>query len=578
VALTITYKGKIASTTAATSYTATTSWTPTSNSLLVAFVVTCLGSSPIDPTSVTGHGQTYAKVTGFSAYTLSTTHLLSIWVAKAGGSPSNSAASASYGAVNQTGGVVIEYEITGADLAGTAAQAILQTVTATGTATSHTSTNLLAAAGSTDNRSMAFCVHLANEATTPAGGNWTETAGADGNFNTPPTGAEVQHTASTFDRSPAASWTTSSAYRVFAIEVKNDQAKSVSLTGQAVTLGQGTLTPVAYDAQVSWAELDVPLAAGNPTLTGLAATAAQGTLGVSHTQALTGQEAAVAQGAVVAAHAQPLTGQELATAQGVLGTQRVLALGGLAASVAGTGPTAAHAQPLTGQEVATAAGALGAARSVTLTGQEAATAQGALAPALVVSLTGQSVTVEQGALTPQTASSVVVQLGGLQATVEQGDLGTAREHALLGMDAVVEAGDIVVGQEGLPTGGAVYTGGWIERESPYVVLRRQIEAERKARAITKRASVVIERVAREQVQHTTVADEVARTAALVKALERAGIAWQQQFDAALDAYRSYLMTAEIAMLLEARGIYAEIDRREAEYYNAAATLLLLTEH
>jgi len=499
MALAITYKGKIASTTAATSYTATTSWTPTADSLLVAFVVTCLGSSPVDPTTVSGHGQTYSKLTGFSAYTLSTTHLLSIWVAKAGSSPTSTAASASYGAVNQTGGVVIEYEITDADLSGTAAQAFIQTVTANGSATSHTGTNLLNAAGSSDNRAMAFYVHLANEATTPAGGNWTETSGADGNFNTPATGAEVQHTASTFDRTPAASWTTSSAYRVFAVEIKRNQNVTVTLTGLGATAAQGTLTATPYDAAVSWAELDVPSAGSGTSvsLTGLQATAAQTMPGVLHTQGLTGQEATAAQTMPTVAHAQPLTGQEATGAITGPSVARSKALTGLEATAGLTGPSVAHTQPLAGLEAtaaqtmptpqsgyqvaltglqATAAQTmpgvahtqpvtgLDATTAITgptvahaqgLTGQEATAAQTSPTAAVAKALTGLEATgaitgpsvlhaqglagaqaaVEQGTITPQQTGATTVALTGLEATVAQTGPGVSHAQGLTGLEA-----------------------------------------------------------------------------------------------------------------------------------------------
>jgi hypothetical protein len=131
---------------------------------------------------------------------------------------------------------------------------------------------------------------------------------------------------------------------------------------------------------------------------------------------------------------------------------------------------------------------------------------------------------------------------------------------------------------GLVRGGAFNSGGWIERESPYVILRRKLEAERRRLAIPVKASSVIERVAREQAGRAEVINELARTQELVTELERAGIAWKRSYDAALTAYRDYLLTAEISVLLAARGIYAELDKRETEYYDAAVTLLLLQEH
>jgi len=218
MAIGITYKSRVASTTGATSYTCAPTWTPAAQSLAVAFVVTCLAATPLDPTTVTGHGVSYSKLT-LSARTLSTTHAVSIWVAKMGASPTNVACVASYGAVTQTGGLIIEFEVTGHDNSGTALAAIIQNPTNTGTATSGNVT--LAGAGGVNNRPMSFWLHLYNEATTPkASQNWVETSGADGNFTNPPTGGEAQHNVTSFDTAPTASWTNSSLWRGVAIEIK----------------------------------------------------------------------------------------------------------------------------------------------------------------------------------------------------------------------------------------------------------------------------------------------------------------------------------------------------------------------
>lgn len=224
MALGFTFRASIFSTTAATSYATTSTYTPAANSLLVAFEVNSLASSPLEPSTFTGHGVTWTKVTLTGAgRLLSTTHSISIWVANAGASPSSAAATAGFGAVSQTGCAIIEYEITGADMTGGAVNAILQAITSTGTSNNVTATNLLNDNHAELNKAMAFWVHLANQATTEGGGNWSEPAGSDGNFNSPATGAEAQITATTYDRSPAASWATSSAYIVAAVEIRATQ-------------------------------------------------------------------------------------------------------------------------------------------------------------------------------------------------------------------------------------------------------------------------------------------------------------------------------------------------------------------
>lgn len=209
------FRSGVYSTTAATSYTAAPTWTPGANSLLVAFVVTTLGATPLDPTTVTGHGVSFTKLT-LSARTLSTTHAVSVWIADAGASPTSVACVASYGAVSQTGGAVIEFEATGADMT-TLAGSVVQNPTNTGTATSGSVT--LASAGNANNRPISFWLHLANEATN-AQTNWTLTAGATGNFNTPPTGAAGQFRSDAFETPATASWTGNVLWRGVALEVK----------------------------------------------------------------------------------------------------------------------------------------------------------------------------------------------------------------------------------------------------------------------------------------------------------------------------------------------------------------------
>ncbi len=218
MALVITLRSFVGVTTGASSYTAAPTYTPAANSLLISFVEGSLAASPTDPTSVTGHGISFGQITVTG--TLSTTHIMSVWTADAGASPSSVACVATF-ASGRTGGCIHEYEVTGAFMAAGVGLggAILQCETATGTAAGFTATNLLAAATSADNRAMAVWLHLANEVTASVGGNWAEPANADHNFNSPPTGFESQVAASAFDRSPGATWSTSSLYRVIALEI-----------------------------------------------------------------------------------------------------------------------------------------------------------------------------------------------------------------------------------------------------------------------------------------------------------------------------------------------------------------------
>src|SRR3954462_1954114 len=99
----ITCRGTVFSTTAQSSYTTTqTAYTPAADSLLVAFVANSLAATPLDPTTFTGHGVTWTKLT-LGTRLLSTTHCLSVWVALAGKTPSSTKVVADYGGINQTG-------------------------------------------------------------------------------------------------------------------------------------------------------------------------------------------------------------------------------------------------------------------------------------------------------------------------------------------------------------------------------------------------------------------------------------------------------------------------------------------
>lgn len=135
MALAFTRRASLYSTTAAASYATTGTYTPAANSLLVAFVVGAgTTDDPNHGTPFTGHGVSWSKLT-LSANALSTTHALSVWVADAGSSPTSAACTAQWTS-NRTGCAIIEFEITGAELGGGAAAAIIQNPTNTGTGTS----------------------------------------------------------------------------------------------------------------------------------------------------------------------------------------------------------------------------------------------------------------------------------------------------------------------------------------------------------------------------------------------------------------------------------------------------------
>lgn len=223
----ITWKGSIY-TTSAGGQTSSPTWTPIANSLLVACVVQSYASSPADPTALSGHGVSYSKLT-LGTNTLSTTHILSIWVGLAGASPT-SAAEATTVSGTTTGSAIIAFEVAGADVTGTALQAIVaSSATNTGSGTAETVT--LASAASTLNRALVFGVHLSNTAPSAAG-SWTLTAGAAGNYNTPATGAIALFNNTTFDTAGAATGA-NVAWRMVGIEIKSGAATGASALAYA---------------------------------------------------------------------------------------------------------------------------------------------------------------------------------------------------------------------------------------------------------------------------------------------------------------------------------------------------------
>lgn len=226
----ITYRASLYSTTNATSYATSTTYTPAANSLLVAFVAVS-ATSPVVPPTIAGHGLTWSAVT-LTDHALSTTHRIDVYVALAGASPSSAAFTVSGYSGNQTGAVLIEFEITGHDLSVTALNNIIQSPTATGSGTTGTVT--LASAAVSTNRPLSFFVHLANEATTPRT-NWTETASADGNYNNPATGGEAQFRSDAFETTSTATWLTSSSWLGVALEIKG--APDQSVTGTVISSG-----------------------------------------------------------------------------------------------------------------------------------------------------------------------------------------------------------------------------------------------------------------------------------------------------------------------------------------------------
>jgi len=450
MAVTPTYRVKYHSTTASASMATDTTYTPAANSLSVVFVCNSLASSPLDPTGVTGHGVTYTQVT-LSARLISTTHTCSMWVAKMGASPTTTAVTAAFNSVNQTGGTIIEYEVTGHDNVGTALQAIVQAVTTNGTSNNVTATNLLAAATNSDDRAIAFWIHLTNEAGgTYTNGNWTSGFAAAG-FNVPATTGGGQHTASTFDRSPQASWTTSAAYRVVAVEIKSASA-TTALVGTSVDDAAGTLTPGISIALVAAAALPVGTGTITPSIQTVTTVALTTKAVTANAQPLATTIATTLTTKVVTANAQTLApgisytvalaGASVATSAGTVaaGTATVVALIGAAVSASGGLLATTISTALTTQAVTATPGLLGAGVSYTaaLTTKAVTASAGLLAPTISTALTTKNVTVTPGLLAPTISTALTTK----NVTAAAGLLGTtiSASVALTGQAVTVGTG------------------------------------------------------------------------------------------------------------------------------------------
>ena len=210
------YRASIYSTTAAGTYTTSPTYTPEANSLIVVFVINTYASAPVDPTGVTAHGVTLTKVT-LPSNTLSTTHIVSVWVGNSGASPTSAAAVATCSGTT-TGAAVIEFQVTDCDLTDSALKAVSCVNTATGTATTGTVAVSLTPHVTDDSVQLSFWLHFAVENTTGEAG-WVLTSGGTGSFATPSTGGAGFHKNDGIDLTATASWTTSSSFLGVAIEV-----------------------------------------------------------------------------------------------------------------------------------------------------------------------------------------------------------------------------------------------------------------------------------------------------------------------------------------------------------------------
>jgi hypothetical protein len=199
----------------------TASYTPAANSLLILFVVAQSGTTF---SNVTGHGLASGTYTQVGTTSAGGGQSMALFVAKAGSAPNSTGASVDVS--NNRPVTMVEYYVTGADLTGTAAQALAQTVTTVSSSNGTTASTTLAAASNAKNAVMYFVVHGGaagtNQVASPAAG-WTE--GSDSGTNhtsgspSNDAGIESQYNL-TFSTAASATWATSSAWAAKALEIK----------------------------------------------------------------------------------------------------------------------------------------------------------------------------------------------------------------------------------------------------------------------------------------------------------------------------------------------------------------------
>lgn len=221
--------------------------------------------------------------------------------------------------------------------------------------------------------------------------------------------------------------------------------RSVAMNGIAAITSAGVLTPSggdivpAYlletggtdnitledDSGVLLMEAD-QAGGGDVTgaLTGSAATAAAGTLGVTHDQPVTGIAVTAVAGTVAVSHDQALTGISVTTSIGTTAPTTTIAVSGIALTTS----------------IGTVVASGGDSPDVTvgLTGTSATISAGSLTPSTTTAISGVALTASIGILTP----SANVSVSGIALTASAGSLGNTHTVTLTGTPATVTLGSV----------------------------------------------------------------------------------------------------------------------------------------
>jgi hypothetical protein len=214
MALSFSDRSSTYTTTGATSYATGTSFTPAANSLMICFVfASSTDTTESQPTSVSGNGVTYTQLT--PTYFQSAVTSGSVWVGIVGSSPTSDVVTASGWGTARTGISMAVLEVTGADVSGTAANAV-QTLNTAGPTNNTTLTVTMSGPVTAGNLCCGMFDHTANEVIAAGTGC---TLGSTGNYASPNRGSGSVYDTTVYT-SPVATWTTSAGCRGFGIEIK----------------------------------------------------------------------------------------------------------------------------------------------------------------------------------------------------------------------------------------------------------------------------------------------------------------------------------------------------------------------
>jgi hypothetical protein len=224
----------INSSTDASSY-ASLSWTPPTAGLLIVAVHSRGNGVPAAQPTLSGNGLTFTQIDSV----IRTNDQLTLFGANLAGATAG-ITTVDFGGALQLNCTVSFFYATGVDLSGGVSAAFVQSATA-GSGVTTSGSVILAAASNTQNRPLAFFWHEGNEGATERT-NWTKADDMHGSGTV--RSLMTQYRPDAFETTASASWTTASAWRVIAAEIKalvnnftlTAGTGTYTLSGKAVTL------------------------------------------------------------------------------------------------------------------------------------------------------------------------------------------------------------------------------------------------------------------------------------------------------------------------------------------------------